>query len=111
MHLVIQSWGCPGLFFLGLPVILLCPKQSGFKSPRISELPMIPQFGQDLISQMVTLEPAWPFLEYGTLGLDCRVPGPLPLVSGRQHGGLVSMLTMLSGWIRSIAMTSRRTVF
>lgn len=51
MHLMVWSWSCPGFFFLGFFLILLCPKQSGFKSPGISEQPMIPHFGQYLISQ------------------------------------------------------------
>lgn len=85
-YLMVLSWGCPGFVFLGLLLTLLCPKQSGFNSPGIPELPMIPHFGQDLIFQMVSLKPAGPLLEYGTLWLDCRVAGPLSLVPGRQHG-------------------------
>lgn len=80
MYLMVWPWGYPGFFFLGLLLTLLCPKQSGFKSPGISGLPMIPQFGQDVISQMVTLEPSGSLLEYGTLGLECRAPNPLSLV-------------------------------
>lgn len=67
MLLMVWSWGCPGFFFLELLLTLLCPNQSGIKSPGISELPMIPHFGQGLISQMVTWEPVGPLLEYGTL--------------------------------------------
>lgn len=63
---MVWSWGCPGFFFLGLLFTLFCLKQSGFNSPGILELPMIPYFGQDLIFQMVTLEPAGPLLESGT---------------------------------------------